>query len=142
MILIDTNVLSELMRPNGSAAVVAWFESARRARVATTAVTEAEILFGLARMPDGARRRFLAAAVRKLFDIDLRGRVLPFDRAAARHYGTFFAARRAAGRLISVADGMIAAIALARGATAIATRNTPDFEGCGLPLIDPWQPQA
>ncbi|MGK7868958.1 type II toxin-antitoxin system VapC family toxin [Falsiroseomonas sp. E2-1-a20] len=139
MIVLDTNVLSELLRPAPQAAVLAWAQGVPRASVTTTAVTEAEIRFGLALLPAGGRRDILASAIDALFADRLADRVLAFDRAAAPHYAQFAAFRRAAGRPVATADAMIAAIACARGAAAIATRNTADFEGCGLPLIDPWQ---
>jgi toxin FitB len=138
VIVLDTNVLSELLRSAPHPAVLAWSAGVPRTATATTAVTEAEIRFGVALLPEGSRRDALAAAVDALFADRLAGRVLPFDRAAAPHYAAFAAARRAAGRPVATADAMIAAVARARGAAAIATRNTADFAGCGLPLVDPW----
>jgi toxin FitB len=139
VILLVTNVLSELVRPEPHPAVLAWARSQRLSEMATTAVTEAELRYGLALLPVGHRREALAAAVETLFSRLLGGQVLPFDRAAAPHYADFVAARRVAGRPVATADAMIAAIARASGVTALATRNTADFESCGVALLDPWK---
>ena len=138
MILLDTNVLSELVRPTPDPTVLGWAAGVPRAGIATTAITEAEMRHGLARLPPGQRRQALEQAVERLFAELLAGRVLPFDRAAARHYAGFTTARLAQGRPVAMADAMIVATALAHGAAAIAKRNTADFEGCGLPRINPW----
>ena len=102
-----------------------------------TTVGEAELRHGVAILPAGKRRNALTTAIEGLLDEDFRDRVLPFDRAAARAYATIAAARRAAGRPISQFDCQIAAIARAHEAP-VATRNTSDYEGCGVELIDPW----
>lgn len=138
MILLDTNVLSELMRPAPHRAVLAWAQGVRGSALATTAIAEAELRFGLALLPPGQRRAGLEAALEAMFAQVLGGRVLPFDSAAAAPYAVFLAARRAAGRPVAMADAMIAAIAAAQGATALVTRNTADFAGCGVTLLDPW----
>ncbi len=104
----------------------------------TTTITEAELFYGIALLPDGKRRRSLASVVSLVFAEDLAGRVLPFDSAAAREYAEIAATRRRAGRPISEADAQIAAIARSRGA-AVATRNVEDFAGCGLVVVSPWQ---
>ena len=137
--MLDTNVLSELARPLPHPAVLAWARGVRPSELATTAVTEAELRYGLALLPAGQRRDALAAAMEALFARLLAGRILPFDRAAAPHYADYVAARRAAGRPVATADAMIAAIARARAVTALVTRNTADFAGCGVTLLDPWQ---
>jgi toxin FitB len=103
----------------------------------TTTITEAELFYGIALLPDGKRRRSLASVVRLIFEEDLADRVLPFDSAAARAYAEIAATRRRAGRPISEADARIAAIARSRGA-ALATRNVEDFVGCDLKVLDPW----
>jgi predicted nucleic acid-binding protein len=103
----------------------------------TTAITESELLYGIALLPEGRRRQSLASVVDLIFAEDLTGRVLPFDSAAAREFAEIAASRRRAGRPISEADARIAAIARSRGA-ALATRNVGDFAGCRLELIDPW----
>jgi predicted nucleic acid-binding protein len=105
-----------------------------------TSIGEAELLYGIALLPPGRRRESLHRAVRAVFLNLLVGRVLPFDRAAAAAYAEWAADRRQMGKPVATADLQIAAIARARGATAIATRNTRDFAGCGVRLIDPWQP--
>ncbi len=139
MIVLDTNVLSELIRPEPDARVAAWVAHQRRAELCTTAVSEAELAYGLALLPKGRRREALAQAMARLLGEGLGGRVLPFDRAAAAAYGTLVAGRRAAGRPVATADAQIAAIAAARGAALLATRDTGGLEGCGVPLADPWR---
>lgn len=141
MIVLDTNVLSELLAPSPSPAVVAWLAAQPAAAVFTTAVTEAEILYGLALLPDGRRRQALETAVRPIFSEDLAGRVLAFDREAAASYAAIAARRRALGRPISQFDAQIAAIAVSRGAS-IATRNVADFAETGAPVINPWEFRA
>lgn len=137
MIILDTNVLSELLVPSPSIAVVGWLAAQPVLSVFTTAVSEAEILYGLALLPEGRRRRDLEQAIRPIFDEDLHGRVLPFDRGAAEIYATLAADRRRAGRPVSQFDAQIAAIALSRGAS-LATRNVSDFDGIGLDIVNPW----
>ncbi|CUX66856.1 putative VapC ribonuclease Y4jK [Agrobacterium tumefaciens str. Kerr 14] len=137
MIILDTNVLSELLTPTPSKIVIEWLAAQHPPSVFTTAVTEAEILYGLRLLPEGRRRRDLEAAISPIFDEDLSGRVLPFDRDAADLYATIATRRRSAGRPISQFDAQIAAIALSRGAS-VATRNVSDFEGVGVSIINPW----
>jgi toxin FitB len=139
VIVCDTNVLSELTRPVPSPLVVAWARAQDPAAIFTTAISEAELLYGIAAMPDGRRRAGLARAVAAMFGTVLAGRVLPFDRAAAAAFGEWAAERRRTGRPVGMADLQIAAIARARSAAAIATRNINDFTGCGVPVTDPWQ---
>lgn len=138
MIVLDTNIISELLLPVPEPSVVDWLADQPAAAVFTTAVTEAEILYGLRLLPDGRRRRDLEAAILPIFAQDLAGRVLPFDRDAADVYGVIATDRRRNGRPISQFDAQIAAIALSRGA-ALATRNVADFEGVGLSIINPWK---
>lgn len=138
MIVLDTNVLSEMMRPDPDATVAAWISARPASSLFTTTVTQAEILYGLALLPSTRRRRLLEAAVSEIFATDLAGRVLPFDQAAARSYAEIAAARRRAGRPLAQFDAQIAAIARSRGA-GVATRNVTDFEGCGIDVTDPWQ---
>jgi predicted nucleic acid-binding protein len=137
MIILDTNVLSETLRPAPSTRVLEWMRSEPASALFTTAITESEMLYGVALLPEGARRQSLKSVVDLIFTTDLTGRVLPFDRAAAREFADIAASRRRAGRPISEADARIAAIARSRGA-ALATRNVGDFAGCQLQLIDPW----
>ena len=137
MIILDTNVLSELTRAQPSAAVLDWADSIHGPDAGTTAVTVAELLYGVARLPDGKRRILLSDAIAQLVDVDLGGRAFPFDRAAASHYASIVRTREEAGRPISVSDAQIAAICLARGAT-LATRNVRDFDGTGITIINPF----
>ena len=137
MVVIDTNVVSELMRLTPDRAVMEWFSQQDSAELYLTAVTEAELRAGAAMLPPGKRRDRLAAEVDAVVREDFAGRVLPFDSAAARAYATIAAARRSLGRPILEADCQIAAISRAADAV-VATRNSADFEHCGLALIDPW----
>jgi predicted nucleic acid-binding protein len=137
MIVLDTNVVSEQTYKRPDPAVLAWLDSLPRADVATTAVTAAELLSGIARMPLGRRRQEVEEAVRDSLFIDLEQRILPFDVAAAQHYADIVAVRFAAGRPIGIPDAQIAAICRQRGAT-LATRNTKDFVGTGVELVNPW----
>ncbi len=139
MIVLDTNVLSELLRATPDPTLLAWAATVPDDSFVTTTVTEAEMRFGVARMPQGKRRDDLAASVEAVFAKRFADRILPFGSTAAPHYATFLAARRAAGRAASMPDAMIAAAARAAGAAAIATRDTDGFAGCGLPLINPWR---
>jgi predicted nucleic acid-binding protein len=137
MILLDTNVVSELMKSAPEPAVMVWINTLPGSTVFISAVTQAEILYGVGLVPEGERREGLARAARTAFETYFRGRILPFDSEAAEAFATLAAGRRQAGRPISQADAQIAAIARSRGAD-LATRNAPDFEGCGLEIINPW----
>jgi len=137
MILLDTNVVSELMRPRPSPHVEAWFGKQLAADLFISTISEAELRYGIALLPNGRRRDKLSAAIEAMLSEDFAGRILPFDSAAAIAYAVIAADRRAAGRPISQFDAQIAAIAKSRGA-ALATRNGPHFEGCGIEVINPW----
>lgn len=137
MIVLDTNIVSELLKPAPERQVENWLAAQDGGKVFLTTVTEAELLYGVAILPEGKRQAALAEAVRGVLDEDFRDRILPFDSPAARAYAAISADRRAAGRPISQLDCQIAAIARARSA-AVATRNAKDFEGCGIVVIDPW----
>jgi predicted nucleic acid-binding protein len=137
VIVLDTNVISELMRPNPHPAVVAWVAAHPNTQLYTTSVNKAEILYGIVALPDSRRRAALIAAAEAMFAEELAGRVLPFNDVAADHYAEIVTARRRAGRPIEAFDALIAATALAAGAN-LATRDVGGFEGLGLPLIDPW----
>ena len=137
MVVLDTNVVSELMQSTPSSKVLAWLDDRPTRELFMTAVTEAEIRTGIAFLPEGARRRGLAEAAERAFGGLFAGRVLPFDSAAARVYAEIAAARRAAGRPLSQTDGQIAAIARSRG-MMVATRNVRDFAETGTELVDPW----
>jgi predicted nucleic acid-binding protein len=136
MILLDTNVVSELMRPAPSEAVLAWFAAQDAADLYLSAIGEAELRRGAAMLPAGKRREQLMATIEAMIAEDFAGRILPFDSNAAQAFVLVFLERRAAGRPISFADGQIAATARAQGA-AIATRNTADFAGCGIGTREP-----
>jgi toxin FitB len=137
VIVLDTNVISELTRRVPAPGVISWLDAFRAAEVATTAITVAELLYGVARMPAGRRKAELAAAVGGLLSDDFRGRVLAFDELAARRYADVVTARERLGRPIGAADAQIAAICSAAGA-ALATRNIGDFDSTGIELINPW----
>ena len=137
MIVLDTNVLSELLRPEPERRVIKWLDEQPRASVFTSAVTQGEILHGIRLLPDGQRRKKLWHAALEIFAEDLSGHVLSFDGDAAAHYAEIGASRRAAGRPISQFDAVIAAITRSRGAT-LATRNSRDFEDCGIRVVNPW----
>jgi hypothetical protein len=138
VILLDTNVLSELMRPTPEPQVVRWLDSFSDTDVWVSAVTEAEILLGIQLLPNGRRRNGLADLAERMFEVDFSGRCLSFDAGAAVVYADIVAARTRLGSPISVEDAQIAAIARA-GGLALATRNVKDFSGLeGLKVIDPW----
>jgi len=137
MIIVDTNVVSELLRPAPEPRVELWLSSQNGLTIFLTAISEAELRYGVAIMGNGKRRAGLADAVDRILREDLAGRILPFDSEAARSYADIAAARRATGRPIAQADCQTAAIARAHAAV-VATRNTPDFEGCDIDLINPW----
>lgn len=137
MIILDTNVVSETLKPAPDPGVLVWLDSRPFRDVSITAVTIAELLYGVACLPPGTRSRALATAVHSLVTEDFAGRVEPFCAQAATDYATIVSTRRHTGRPISVQDAQIAAICHTRGAT-LATRNTKDFTEIGLELIDPW----
>lgn len=136
--LLDTNVLSECMRPRPALQVLAWLDAQPLHTLYTSAVSRADIELGLALMPAGQRQAGLAQAAQAMFEVDFAGRSLPFNDPAASHYARLVAARTRMGRPISVEDAQIAAIALAHG-LPLATSNTADFEGIeGLEVVNPW----
>lgn len=137
MILLDTNVISELIRAEPAQIVLDWFGQHDATDLFISAVTEAELRTGVAILPYGQRRDRLQLAIDAMIDQDFQGRVLPFDSLAAKAYAEIAAQRRAAGRPIAEADCQIAAIARAKDAP-IATRNVKDFDGCGVRVINPW----
>lgn len=137
MIVLDTYVLSELLRPAPSPIVEAWLGAQHAASVFITSVAEAEIRYGIARMDHGRRRQQLEHAVISIFNDDFAGRILPFDSEAACAYAAVVCERLQAGRPISQFDAQIAAITRSRGGL-LATRNVRDFEGTGIVIVDPW----
>jgi predicted nucleic acid-binding protein len=137
MIILDTNVVSELVRPEPAERVVHWLGSQRASAVATTSITVAEVMYGLRRLPAGRRRESLVAAAREVFDL-FSARILPFDADSARNYADVTIERADAGLPISGFDAQIAAICRTNGC-ALATRNTSDFVRLGLDLVDPFE---
>jgi predicted nucleic acid-binding protein len=138
VIILDTNVLSEMMRPEPNSTVAAWISARPASSLFTTTVTQAEILYGAKLLSSVRRRTRLEAALNEMFASDFAGRILSFDQAAAQAYAEIAAARRRAGRPIAQLDAQIAAIARSRDA-AVATRNVADFERCGIGVIDSWR---
>jgi toxin FitB len=137
VIVLDTNVVSEIMRLKPEPAVIAWLDAQAPGDLWLTSIVAAELMFGVARLPDGARKRQLAQALQATLEEDLAGRVLPFDLPCASVYADLCAQRERAGLPAAMADAQIAATCLAHGAT-LATRNRSHFEGLGLAIIDPW----
>jgi predicted nucleic acid-binding protein len=137
MIILDTNVLSELMRPKPSPKVVTWVAKQPEAELFTTTITEAEIFYGIELLAKGKRRGELLEAADEMFAEDLAGRILSFESDSARVFSRIAATRRALGKPISHADAQIAAIAQVRRAK-LATRNIADFQDCGIDVVDPW----
>ena len=134
MIVLDTNVLSEPFKSDANQAVLSWIAS--QDEITTTAVTVAELLTGARRLSAGRRREALLVGIERVLSA-FPASVLPFDESAARRYAEMQESRRLAGAPLSVEDGMIAAICFSRS-LALATRNTKDFGGLGLRLVDPW----
>lgn len=137
MIILDTNVLSEIMRAHPAPPVAEWVMGQIQSELYTTTITEAEIFFGIQLLALGKRRDSLLLAAEAILADDFAGRILPFDSSAARAYSIIATQRRAAGRPISDLDAQIAAIARTQKGT-LSTRNVRDFENCGIELIDPW----
>jgi len=136
MIVLDTNVLSEEMKPVPDSAVHLWLQQQAAGSIFTTSICQAEILLGVALLPDGRRKDDLADAAQRIFAL-FASRVLPFDSAAAEAYSVIVAHRRQLGRPINDFDAQIAAISRSRG-FAVATRNVGDFRDVGVLLVDPW----
>lgn len=139
MIVLDTNVISEVMKPVPDPHVMTWLRGQPLQALTITAVSVAEISYGLRLLPLGRRRYDLATRFRTFLNQGFSNRILAFDAEAGDLYGEIVAVRRAAGHPIEAFDAMIAAIAQSRTAS-IATRNVADFDGCGVPLLDPWRP--
>ncbi|MEO8183792.1 MAG: type II toxin-antitoxin system VapC family toxin [Deltaproteobacteria bacterium] len=137
MIVLDTNVVSELMKQTPAAAVIRWVGTQPAASLFTTTVTQAEIFHGIMLLPKGRRRTSLVDAATEMFEQDFAGRTLPFGSDSARMYALIASDRRRLGRPISQFDAQVAAITRSSGA-ALATRNVSDFENCGVTVIDPW----
>lgn len=138
MILIDTNVLSELMRAKPAPEVLAWIDAQPTSQLFISSITVAEILYGIARMADGKRKQGLLDLATLMFDEDFAGRILSFDADAAIHYAGLAAESEAKGKVVDMADGQIAAIAALHDAR-VATRNVRHFDYLGVPVINPWE---
>ncbi len=138
MILLDTNIVSEIMRPQPDATVIGWLNRQYTPDLYISSITIAEISFGLGVLPDGQRRQALQQRFERFLKKAFRYRVLGFGEEEARIYGNIMARSRLAGRSMSIPDGQIAAIALNNGCT-IATRNSRDFESSGVTLVDPFE---
>jgi len=135
--LLDTNVLSELMSVQPSPQVAAWVSAQAPDQLLTAAVCQAEVLAGLAVLPEGHRRSALTRAAHAMFREDFAERILPFDTGTAEAYADLFASRRRSGRPVATVDLMISAIARVHRATVV-TRNVADFDGCDVPVVNPW----
>jgi predicted nucleic acid-binding protein len=136
MIILDTNVVSELMRPEPAAQVAGWVRGRDRRELRMTSITLAEIRFGIARLPDGRRKQVLLNTADDIFRA-FSDQVLPVDEAAAEQYAVIASTRERAGKPIAGFDALIAAVCRSRNA-ALATRNLPDFDDTGIEVIDPW----
>ena len=141
MILLDTNVISEMMRSRPEPMVSAWLDRQPEEELWTASVVLAELLAGIELMPSGRKQRTLREAVEGMIAEDFRGQILNFDLQAARQYGRILAIRRKMGHPIREFDAQIAAIASAHGAV-LATRNVHDFLSCGLTVVNPWSNKA
>ena len=137
MTVLDTNVISELMKRAPAVRVTTWIASQPATSLYTTSVTQAEILHGIMLLPSGRKRSALEAAADAMFREDFAGRILPFGSDAAQAYARIATDRRRLGLPVSVFDAQNAGIARASGA-AIATRNVTDYDGCGVRVVNPW----
>jgi len=137
MIVLDTNVLSEIIRPHPNENVERWWKAQPSSRLFATSIARAELLSGVGLMPTGKRKTMTLFSIVGILDDVLDQRVLNFDRDAADAYAEILPIRRRSGKPISPLDAMIAAITKSRGAM-LATRNTKDFMDCGVELINPW----
>lgn len=137
MFVLDTNVISESFRPQPDPRVVAWMGAAMPSKVFVTAPSKAELLVGLAYMPDGRRKAEFGLVIGAFFDHWLKTAILPFGTLEAESYAEIVAHRRRVGRPVTEFDAQIAAIAKTRG-FAVVTRNVADFEHCGIEIVNPW----
>ena len=137
MTILDTNILSELMRPEPSAKVIEWIRFQPALSLYITTITQAEILYGIAFLPAGERKTNLYKTAIDMFREDFNGRILPFDPVAAEKFAEIASNRHQAGQPISQFDAQIAAIARSRGA-GVATRNDRNFLNCGIEVVNPW----
>lgn len=138
MIVLDTNVISELMRPRPDERVVHWVDQFHYGEVFITAVTASELRYGVDRLPDGQGKELLSARVNDLLNEDFDEQIMPFDHLAAEHYAQIAVTREDLGRPIAMADAQIAATCRRYGAS-LATRNAKDFADTGVTVLDPWE---
>ena len=138
MILLDTNIVSEMMKVSPSEKVVIWLDSQEVSQLFISTVTIAEIAYGINALPEGVKRSSIEKAFFKTIENGFKHRVLPFGEAAAHAYGKLMGERKSLGRPMSILDGQIAAIALSEDAI-VATRNTRDFLDCELELVNPFR---
>lgn len=138
LIILDTNVVSEIMKPSPTPAVTKWVSGQAADELFTTSITIGEILYGVELLPKGKRRDQLQEQAEATFAKDFSGQILAFDETSARWFAAIAAGRRIQGRPIGTADAQIAAITRAHGALLV-TRDTGDFEGCGVRLVNPWK---
>lgn len=139
MIILDTNVISEPMKPSGNAAVLAWLDRQQAETLYLTATSLAELLVGIELLPDGRRKQGLDRALGDLMSVLFGSRILPFDERAAKLYAPLLGRARNSGRVIGFADGQIAAIATLHG-FSVATRDVAPFEAAGVPVVNPFAP--
>lgn len=138
MIVLDTNVVSEPMKPDGDRRVEAWLDEQLAETLYITSISLSELFLGVELLPDGKRQKELGAALRELLETLFGDRILPFELQAAIRYAASVSKARAAGQAISMADGQIAAIAAVHGFT-VATRDTAPFVAAGVPVVNPWE---
>lgn len=138
MIILDTNVLSELMRLKPSIRVLNWVNSEPIDKLGITAITVSEILYGMGKLPEGKRKQILLSRAESMFEEDFNGHIFPFDELAAVEYSILVLKREKLGLPISMADALIASISMSKD-YPLATRNTKDFESTGVQLINPWK---
>lgn len=138
MIILDTNVVSEVIKLGCDPFVSSWFRAQDPSTLYVTTITEAELLFGIECLPAGRRRANLFTLIERLLGEHFAGRILGFDSISARNHARIAAARRASGRPIAFADCQIAGIARSRSAS-VASRNAAGFEGCGIEIVNPWE---
>lgn len=138
MIVLDTNVVSEALKPGRDPAVIAWLDQQSAETLYPTSISLAELLIGIAVMPDGKRKSTISAALDLLISRLFDTRILPFDHDAAMAYSQLLSAARAQGKAVSMPDGQIGAIASVHNFT-VATRDVAPFQALGVPVIDPWR---
>lgn len=138
MIILDTNVISETQKPEPNPSVMAWLDSLDLSSTYLTAITVAELFYGVDQLPEGKRKSALSDGVSNLVETTFRGRILPFDATAAYYFGTMVASARKQGHTVTFPDGAIAAIARANNHAAVATRDVSPFKAMRIDIVNPW----